>query len=185
MMAACHRFDAGSSVILFRFAAVQQGHSEAGDPLGPSQRTELLGAAALHGNRAHRCIAQQSFHLLSVGRQAGRLADHRTVDVANQPPRLVGPLCGQSQQHDRVGAAPRRVSIGKHLADITKSSGAQDCIGYRVGNGIGIAVAFQATMVGEVHAAQHQPAIGIVRKLVHVEALPDAHGHTGHCSANR
>jgi hypothetical protein len=59
------------------------------------------------------------------------------------------------------------------LPEITQTGGAQESVGYCVGDHVGVAVAVQATLAFQNHPAQNQAALGIIGKGVDVKAQPD------------
>ena len=70
-------------------------------------------------------------------------------------------------------AAEFRLRVRVVLADIAEARRAKQRIADRVQQDIGVRVTVEAPLVGDLHAADHQPAAAYQR--VHVEALPDPH----------
>ena len=78
---------------------------------------------------------------VSPRRQLRRLEHDRAVDVLGRPPG--GPHVGDrpAQQADRVGARQRGVGVGEVLADVAQAGRAEQGVGDRVGDDVGVAVA--------------------------------------------
>ena len=110
-------------------------------------------------------------------RQLRRLEHDRAVDVARLP--AGGPHVGHGppQQVDAVGPGPRGVGVGEVLADVAEPGRAEERVGDGVGDHVGVAVAGQAALAGERHAAEHERPPRVVGERVDVEALPDPHRH--------
>src|SRR4029453_15342081 len=62
------------------------GHGEARDPLAATERSEALGALALHGDGRADGLGEPALHLVAVRGERGRLEEDRAVDVARRPP---------------------------------------------------------------------------------------------------
>ena len=113
---------------------------------------------------------------LAARRQPGRLEHHGAVDVLRLP--AGGPHVGHrpAQQVDRVGPGPRRVGVGEVLADVAQPGRAQQRVGDRVGDHVGVAVPGRPALARERHAAEDERTVRVVGEGVHVEALPDPDG---------
>jgi len=83
------------------------------------------------------------------------------------------------QQHERVGALELRVGVGEVLADVAEPRRAEECVGDRVGDGVGVAVSREAAASLEGDAAEHQWPRGVVVEAVDVESLADSHAVVG------
>ena len=81
------------------------------------------------------------------------------------------------QKPNAVGPDPLGIGIGEVLADITESGRAQQCIGARVRDHIGVAVANQPAFTVEHHATENQFAIWVIGERVNVETLSDSYRH--------
>ena len=73
--------------------------------------------------------------------------------------------------------AQRGVGVGEVLADVAEPGGAEERVGDGVGDHVGVAVAGQAALAGERHAAEDERPLRVVAERVDVEALPDPHRH--------
>ncbi len=60
------------------------------------------------------------------------------------------------QQHDARRALPARVGVGIVLADVAGPGGAEDRVGHRVADDVGIGVPERATLGRHGHAAEHE-----------------------------
>jgi len=84
-----------------------------------------------------------------------------------------------AQQHHRVGPAPSIVGIRKVLADVAQSGRAQQCVGARMRDHIGITVTLETNDPIEVTTTEHHHPVGIATETVDVESLTDPHFGTG------
>jgi hypothetical protein len=107
-----------------------------------------------------------------VGRQARRLGHDRAVDVddlvagrAHAPRRL-------GQQHGAVGARELGRRVGEVAPDVAQPGRAQQRIGDRVQQRVGVAVPEQAVRVRDRHAAEPQRPVR--HEPVRVPALAHA-----------
>ena len=116
-------------------------NSETGDSLATADGTKALSTVSLHGDRGANSSREPLLHGLALRSQLGPLADHGTVHVARFEPRRPHTTGNLGEQDDAVSAGPLRIGIGEMLADIAKSSGAEQRISTRMGNNIGIAMA--------------------------------------------
>ena len=122
-------------------------------------------------------------HGRDVRRELGRLRDHGAVDVADLPARRAHAARGLGQQHDGIGAAELRIGVGKVPADVAEPGRAEQRIGDRMQQHVGIRMAEQAGAVRHLDAAQDQLAAR--HQLVNVPALADADIESGHGCATR
>ena len=68
----------------------------------------------------------------------GRSSDDRGVDVADFQPLCTHDGDGSSEQIDARRALPLRIGVGKMPADVARSRGAEDRIGHRVADRVGV-----------------------------------------------
>ena len=80
-----------------------------------------------------------------------------------------------AQQRPAVGALPARIAVGEVPAEVAQRERAEQRVGDRVQQHVGVAVAEQAALERNDDAAQHQRPAGDQR--VHVEAVADAETH--------
>src|SRR5688572_20976932 len=95
-----------------------------------------------------------------------RLANECEVDVTDGEPGFTRQPDGMFDEARRGRAAPLRVARRKVQADVTCASGAENGIDDRVQTDIGVAVAGEAALVRDAHAAQ--PQLLAVREAVDV-----------------
>ena len=93
-----------------------------------------------------------------MGRQLGSLRGNHAVDVQNLIASLAHQIGHGTQQHQGIGALVGRVGVGEKLADVAAANGAQQGIGNRMSQNIGIGVAKKPQGMGYFHAAQDQLA---------------------------
>ncbi len=93
-----------------------------------------------HAERAGDALA----HRRDVRRQLRRLGDHGRVDVADLPAGGLDPPRRLGKQRQRIGTAVLRVGVGKVVADVAERGRAEERIGDRVAERIGIRMAGQA-----------------------------------------
>src|SRR6202034_4441610 len=56
----------------------------------------------------------------------------------------------------RIGVAIALVAVGKMLADISEAGGAEQCVDHCVGEHVGVGVAVEAQLTGDLHATEDQ-----------------------------
>src|SRR5262249_15270231 len=86
---------------------------------------------------------------------------------------------------DRVGARPTLIGVRKVLADVAQAGGAEQGIGDRVRDHVGVAVAGETALVGKLASAEDQSPRPVVREPVDVEALAHTHERHRRSSATR
>ena len=103
------------------------------------------------------------------------LGDDRRVNVY-RPPALFGQQGdGGAQQDAAVNVPVARIAVGKVAADVAQRDGAEQGIGDRMEQRIGIGVSEQAGCVGDFDAAEDELAPG--DQSMNVVALPDPEIH--------
>ena len=98
------------------------------------------------------------------GAGASSGASHTTLQSTlptSQPAARTRPAT-VAQQAERVGARPGRVGVGEVLAEVAEAGGAEQGVGGGVGDDVGVAVAGQAPVAREAHAAEHERPVGVV-----------------------
>jgi hypothetical protein len=103
-------------------------------------------------------LGQAAAHGLDVGRQLGRLRDHRAVDVDRPPAGLPHRRQRARQQHHGIGAGELGGGVGEMAADVAQAGGAEQRVGDGVRQRVGIRMAQQAVAVRDAHAAEDQRA---------------------------
>ena len=103
----------------------------------------------------------------TCGCQLRELGDDRAVRLREREPAAADELMGGAQELHRVRVLPLRIAIGKQLADVARAGGAEDGVGQRVRDRVGIRVAGQALRVRNGDAAQDEraardEAVGVV-----------------------
>jgi len=157
---------------------LDDGHRPHGDAFLAAESAKALCPAALDGDGCTCRFTEPLLHRRPVWRQFRCLTDNRTVDVTDHEPRFVHERDRVAQQHQRIDALPLRVRVGKVLANVAQTGGAQQRISHRVGDRVGVAVPVQATSSLERHPSQHQRSRRVVTETMNVEPLP----HTNHWS---
>ncbi len=156
---------------------LEQGDGPAGDALAAAEGAEALGPLGFdaHGGADHRAQPLSPWPR-GAGRAGGPRGRprNRRCRPSDQPSgghhdRHLPP---RGQQLHAVGAAPGRVGVGEQAAEVAQPGGAEQGVGHGVGDHVGVAVAGQARAV-EGHAAEDQPAAGVVAERVDVEAQAD------------
>lgn len=161
---------------------LDDGHRPHGDAFLAAESAKALCPAALDGDGCTCRFAEPLLHRRPVWRQFRRLTDNRTVDVTDHEPCFLHERDRVAQQRQRIGALPLRVRVGKVLANVAQTSGAEQRIGDRVGHRIGVTMTVQTTLALERHATQDQRSRGVVAEAMNVEPLPDSnhwHAHRG------
>jgi hypothetical protein len=134
-----------------------------GAPMGAATVAQRVGDALAHGR--------------DMRRKPGRLRDHGGIDVADLPAALAHPLGRLAQQLDRVGTLETLVGVGKVAANVAQARAAEQRIGDRMEQGIGIRMAQQPFVRRDVHAAKDERAA--LDQGMDVPTLADAKRQTG------
>ena len=111
-------------------------------------------------------------HRRDVRREPRRLRDHGRVDVADLPAGALDAPRRLGEQRQRVGALVLHVGVGEVMADVAERGGAEQRVGDRVAERVGVGVAGQAVRVRDLDAAEDELPAGDER--VRVPALADA-----------
>ena len=111
------------------------------------------------------------------GASFGPLEHHRGVHVPDRPALGGDALDDVAQQRHRVGVAPQLVGVGEVLADVAEPGRAEQGVDDRVGEDVGVGVACEAALAGDLDPAQDQPAA--VLEAVGVDADAGPHQPTG------
>ena len=77
-------------------------------------------------------------------RERRLLGDDRAVGLRQRVARDRDELVRRAQQLHRVGVLPLRIGVGKQLADVARAGGAEDGVGERVRDGVGVRMAGEA-----------------------------------------
>ena len=83
----------------------------------------------------------------------------------------------RAEQLHGIGVLPLRVAVGKELADVAGTRGAENRVGERVRHGVGIAMPGEPALMRNGHAAKHQRA----SRDEAVGVVPDP--HSAHAAA--
>ena len=75
------------------------------------------------------------------------------------------------KQRERVGALVLRVALGKVVADVAERGGAEERIGDRVAERVGIGMARKSAIVRNLNAAQHE--FSSAAKSMRVKTVPN------------
>ena len=89
-----------------------------------------------------------------------RLEDDGHVDVADLEPAVVHQRDDATQQIEAVRVLPPRIGVGKMAADVAEAGGAENRVGQRVADDVGVGVAERAALGRDGHTAQHQRPAG-------------------------
>ena len=106
-------------------------------------------------------LGQSPAHGPVVWGQLGPLGENDAVDVADPPPGLSSGLPGRIEHLGRVPIAVGRVGVGKNLADVAQGGRAEHGVAHGVQQHVGIAVAQQSAVVGNVDPTQPQRPAGL------------------------
>ena len=118
-------------------------------------------------------------HRGNVRRDFRRLTNHRRIHIHRFPTRRAHARIRFAQQHAAVRTGVRRVGVGKQTANVAQGSSAQQRIGERVQQHVGIRMPKQAAFKRNAHAADD--ARSPRHQRVHVKPLTNpertlAHG---------
>jgi len=110
-----------------------------------------------------------------MGGQLGLLGDQRRIDIDRPPAALGQQRHGAPQQDAAVGALVARVGIGKMAADIAQRHGAEQGIGDRVQQRIGVGMPEQPRGMRYLDTAEDE--LATCDQLVNVVTLayPEIH----------
>ena len=157
-------------------AAPEQADGARLDRLAAADRPHLLGRLRLDADlvdarrRARRRCAGAS------PRCAARASAPAAITVASTlptcQPATLDRRAAFGEQRERVGAAVLRVGVGEVMADVAERGGAEQGIGDRVAERVGVGVAEQAVRVRDLDAAEDELPAG--DEGVRVPAFADA-----------
>ena len=105
----------------------------------------------------------------------GLLGDQRRVDIDRPPAFFSQQRHSTAQQHAAVGTLVARVGVRKVAANIAQRDGAEQRVGNRVQQRIGIGMTEQPGWVRDFHAAKYQ--LAAFNQPMHVVALTDSKTH--------
>ena len=92
-------------------------------------------------------------HGIAVRGDLGLLAGNGAVGIDKLKAQLTRIVHHTGKQHHRVGALIGRIGVGEQFADVSPAAGAQNSVGQRVREHIGIRMAQQTALVGNVDPA--------------------------------
>ena len=98
-------------------------------------------------------MSQVGAHGIAVWGDLGLLAGNGAVGIDKLKAQLAHIVHHTGKQYHRIGTLVGRVGIGEQLADVSPAAGAQNGVGQGVREHIGIRVAQQAALVGNVDTA--------------------------------
>ena len=131
--------------------------------------TQVLGAADIARDvRAHR---------RNVGGEPGRLGDHRRVNVADVVTLARSEVHCVPEQRAAVRAFPLRIGVGKVHAEVAERQRAENRIGNRMQQDVGVGMAVETALERDGDAADDQRAAGDQR--MDVETAADTNRHRG------
>ena len=107
--------------------------------------------------------------------ELGLLGDQRCIDIDRPPAFFRQQRHCAAQQHAAVGALVARVGVGKVAANIAQRDGAEERIGNRVQQRVGVGMTEQPGCVRDFHAAEYQ--LAAFNQPMHVVTLPDSKTH--------
>ena len=130
----------------------QEHAGHRGDALAASREAEPLGRRRLHRHatdRAAQVGGDVRAHRRDVRREPRRLRDHRRVDVADAIALFDASATTCAQEVAAVRALPARVAVREMRAEVAQRERAEDRVGDRMQQHVGIGVAEQARGRGE------------------------------------
>ena len=140
----------------------QQRHGLAGGALAAAGEAEVVGGRRPHRDPRHLGAErgrERRAHRLAVRGDARRLHDHDRVDVHELPPARRGSAPRPARSRSMLDApAQRRVVGGEQVADVLHARGAEQRVGDRVADQVGVGVALEAALGRDLDAGEHQPA---------------------------
>ena len=112
-----------------------------------------------------------------MGRELGAFGEEGDVHVADSVAALLGLVDRAAQDFLGIHAEAVRVGVGEEVADVGQAERAEDGVGERVGQGVGVGMAVEAEVGGDFDAAEDQLAAGDEAVDVVTEADADGSGH--------
>src|ERR1039458_8972702 len=128
-----------------------------------SNRPHFLGRLELHGDSVFlqsQRLGQPLPDCVAEILQFRPLQDHRRIHVYDPKTLFLRQVFGAPQEHQAVAAVPLGVGIGKMHPNIAQGGRAQNGVGNRVGQDVGIRVSLQAQLEGHRNSAQDQRSAG-------------------------
>src|SRR5438270_6594739 len=159
-------------------AGPQQDHRLGGERLTRAYDAKVIGGGGLDVHRARldrKRRSQAAPDLLAVGAQPRGLRQQRDVGVLDAEAGGLAAPDGLLQQLDARRVPVTLVAVREEGADVAQARGAADGVDQRVADDVGVTVALQAQVRGQLHPAQPPPPAD--HQSVDVEA--DPHPHTG------
>ena len=157
----------------------QQANRLGGYPLAATREAKPFArraADAYQGRVDPEGGGEISTHLVSVVPDLGSLAHDNRVDVRYRPA-VFEEVPHLAQKPYGVCVLVAGIGIGEVVSDVFEAGGAQNGVGYRVGEYIGVGVAEESPVGRNVYAAQDQGAAGTsLGEGVDVYSQPDAEG---------
>ena len=160
-------------------ASFQQADRLGGYPLAAAREAEAFARRAADANEGRldpQSGGEVSAHLVSVVPNLGPLAyDHR-IDV-RYGPAVFEEVADLAQEPNGVGVLVTGIGVGKVVTDVFEAGGAQNGVGYRVGEYVGVGVSEESPVGRNIYAAQDQGSPGAsLGEGVDVYSQPDAKG---------
>ena len=155
-------------------ATLDQAHRFGGDAFAASGEAEFFGGGRLDVDAVDgdaEVVGDVCRHPRDVRRHLRRLRDDGGIDVADAPAALLQLLGDAAQQDAAVDAGKRRVGVREMAADVAQPRRAQQRVADRVQQHVGVGMAGEPALVGNVDAADDE--LAIFGKSVHVEAVAD------------
>lgn len=111
-------------------------------------------------------------HGIAVRGDFGLLAGNGAVGIDKLKAQLARIVHHTGKQHHRVGALIGRIGVGEQFADVSPAAGAQNGVGQGVREHIGIRVAQQTALIGNVDPADNTSTT--LHQTVNVIAVSNA-----------
>jgi len=155
--------------------ARHQGHGLGGDAFSPPWEPEFFGRGSLDADLTDldaQGLRDVGAHRFDMRTDAGTLANHRTLDIADFVTRFADDFPHTLQQLQGVGTFPSFVGVGEVHADVARADRTEKRIGDRVEKDIGIGMAEEPFFMRDVDTPED--ALAAIDELVDIEALTDA-----------
>ena len=114
-------------------------------------------------------------HLQDVGGESGTLRDHGAIEVAAGVTVILDESFHLAEQNEAVRALVTRVGVWKVLAEVSEREGTEQGVHHGMGEDVGVRVAVQSTVMGNLNSAEDE--LAACDEGVNVESTSDSERH--------
>ena len=149
------------------------------DALATTKAAQTLSSRSFDTHRAHietETVGQLLPHLRKMRQELRLLRDDGRIDVQGPQSGNLDLAHHMAQQFEAIGSLPSGVVRGEMLADITERGSTEQSIGNSMRQRVGVGVAEESSIMGNLHAPQYQTSA--LYKRVNVVSKPNSQAST-------